>query len=209
MVSSPGYLNALQGCGFPVYQKKHKNISKQSLRRIMKNNYFILTLIVLIAGSILTGCNSNRENKVDDAKDNVKHESIVMKGYKLNIVKSTLENNNFRKVLYTAKHLQLVMMSLKPGEEIGAEIHKNSDQFFRFEGGSGKCIIDGNEYQVKDGDVIIVPAGAKHNVINTGSAKELKMYTIYAQPNHQDGIVRATKKDAETNEEEFDGKTTE
>jgi mannose-6-phosphate isomerase-like protein (cupin superfamily) len=167
---------------------------------------------VLIAGSILTGCNSNRENKVDNAKENVKQESqnmIEMKGYKSDIVKSTLENNNFRKVLYTAKHMQLVLMSLKPGEEIGAEIHKNSDQFFRFEEGTGKFIIDGNEYQVKDGDVIIVPAGAKHNVINTGSAKELKMYTIYAQPNHQDGVVRATKKDAETNEEEFDGKTTE
>jgi mannose-6-phosphate isomerase-like protein (cupin superfamily) len=132
-----------------------------------------------------------------------------MKGYKNNIEKSTLENNNFRKVLYTAKHMQLVLMSLKPGEEIGAEIHKNSDQFFRFEVGSGKCIIDGNEYRMKDGDVIIVPAGAKHNVINTGNSIELKMYTIYALPNHQDGIVRTTKKDAETNEEEFDGKTTE
>jgi mannose-6-phosphate isomerase-like protein (cupin superfamily) len=178
----------------------------------MKIKYFILTFIVLIAGSILIGFNSNRENKVDNAKDNVKQESqnlIVMKGYKSNIVNSTLENNNFRKVLYTAKHLQLVLMSLKPGEEIGAEVHKNSDQFFRFEGGTGKCIIDGNEYQVKDGDVIIVPAGAEHNVINVESTKELKMYTIYALPNHQDGVVRATKKDAETNEEEFDGKTTE
>ena len=209
MVSSPGYFSALQWRGFPVYQKKNKSISKQSLRSIMKNNYFILTFIVLIVGSILTGCKSNRENKVDNTKDNVKHESIVMKGYKSNIVNSTLENNNFRKVLYTAKHLQLVLMSLKPGEEIGAEIHKNSDQFFRFESGSGKCIIDGNEYQVKDGDVIIVPAGAKHNVINTGSTKELKMYTIYAQPNHKDGVIRVTKQDAENNEEEFDGKTTE
>jgi len=192
--------------------EKAKYISKQSLRRIMKNNYFILTFIVLIAGTILTGCNNNRENKIDNAKDNVRQESqnlTIMKGYKSNIVKSTLENNNFRKVLYTAKHMQLVLMSLKPGEEIGAEIHKNSDQFFRFEGGSGKCIIDGNEYQVKDGDVIIVPAGAKHNVINTGSSKELKMYTIYAQPNHKDGVVRVTKQDAENNEEEFDGKTTE
>ena len=132
-----------------------------------------------------------------------------MKGYKNNIEKSTLGNNKFRKVLYTAHHMQLVLMSLKPGEEIGAEVHGNSDQFFRFEGGSGKCIIDKNQYQVKDGDAIIVPAGAKHNVINTGSSKELKMYTIYAVPNHQDGIVRATKKDAETYEEEFDGKTTE
>lgn len=132
-----------------------------------------------------------------------------MKGYKSNIEKSTLENNNFREVLYTAHHLQLVLMSLKPGEEIGAEIHNNSDQFFRFEGGSGKSIINGNEYRVKDGDAVIVPAGAKHNIINTGRSKELKMYTIYAVPNHKDGIIRVTKKDAETNEEEFDGKTTE
>ena len=95
-----------------------------------------------------------------------------MKGYKSNIERrNVLKNENFRKVLYTAKHLQLVLMSLKPGEEIGAEIHATSDQFFRFEGGKGKCIIDGNEYHVENGDVIIVPAGAKHNVINT-DAKE-------------------------------------
>ena len=113
MVSSPGYFSALQWRGFSVYQKKNKSISKQSLRSIMKNNYFILTFIVLIAGSILTGCNSNRENKEDNANDNVKQESqnlIVMKGYKSNIAKSTLENNNFRKVLYTAHHMQLVLI---------------------------------------------------------------------------------------------------
>jgi len=132
-----------------------------------------------------------------------------MKGFKSNIEKATLENNNFRKVLYSAHHLQLVLMSLKPGEEIGAEIHKDNDQFFRFEGGSGKCVIDGNEYNVKDGDVIIVPAGAKHNVMNADKTTQLKMYTIYAPPHHKDGIVRATKKDAETNEAEFDGKATE
>lgn len=132
-----------------------------------------------------------------------------MKGYKSNIEKNTLENNNFRKVLYTAKNMQLVLMNLKPGEEIGKEIHKDSDQFFRFEGGSGKCLIDGNEYQVKDGDAIIIPAGAEHNVINIDDSKELKMYTIYALPHHKDGTVRVTKKDAESNEEEFDGKTTE
>ena len=132
-----------------------------------------------------------------------------MKGFKSNIDKDTLGNKNFRKVLYTGKNLQLVLMTLKPGEDIGMETHPHNDQFFRFESGKGKCFIDGNEYNVKEGDAILVPAGAKHNVINTGRSKKLKMYTIYAVPNHQDGIVRATKKDAETNKEEFDGKTTE
>jgi mannose-6-phosphate isomerase-like protein (cupin superfamily) len=132
-----------------------------------------------------------------------------MKGFKSNIEKVTLENNNFRKVLYSGHHLQLVLMSLKAGEEIGAEIHQDNDQFFRFEGGSGKCVIDGNEYNVKDGDVIVVPAGAKHNIMNVDSTTQLKMYTIYAPPHHKDGIVRATKKDAESNEAEFDGKATE
>jgi mannose-6-phosphate isomerase-like protein (cupin superfamily) len=132
-----------------------------------------------------------------------------MKGFKSNIEKATLENDNFRKVLYSGHHLQLVLMSLKVGEEIGSEIHQENDQFFRFEGGSGKCIIDGNEYKVKDGDVIIVPAGAKHNIINVDTTKKLKMYTIYAPPHHKDGIVRITKKDAVSNEAEFDGKATE
>lgn len=132
-----------------------------------------------------------------------------MKGYKNNIEKATLDNANFRKVLYSGKHLQLVLMSLKTGEEIGEEVHKENDQFFRFEGGNGKCIIDGNNYNVTDGDVIIIPAGAKHNIINNDPAAELKMYTIYSPPHHKDGIVRATKEEAEKNEEEFDGKTTE
>ncbi len=132
-----------------------------------------------------------------------------MKGYTTNIVKDALENTNFRKVLYTAKNLQLVLMSLKVGEEIGAEIHFDNDQFFRFESGNGKCIIDGNVYHVSDGDIIIVPAGAKHNIINVDENLELKMYTIYAPPNHKDGITRATKKEAEDNGEAFDGKTTE
>src|SRR5664279_4443135 len=100
-----------------------------------------------------------------------------MKGFKSNIEKDTLENKKFRKVLYTGKHLQLVLMSLKVGEDIGEEIHPDNDQFFRFESGLGKCVIDGNNYMVKEGDVIIVPAGAEHNVINTGKTGELKMYT--------------------------------
>ena len=131
-----------------------------------------------------------------------------MKGFKSNIEKDTLGNKNFRKVLYTGKHLQLVLMSLKVGEDIGAEIHTGNDQFFRFESGSGKCVIDGNEYKVKEGDVIVVPAGARHNIINEGD-NELKMYTLYGPPNHQDGTIRNTKEDAEKMDEKFDGKTSE
>ncbi len=131
-----------------------------------------------------------------------------MKGFKTNIEKDTLENSNFRKVLYTSKYSQLVLMSIKAGEEIGMEVHSDRDQFFRFEQGEGKVIIDGNEYTVKDGDCAIVPAGAQHNVVNTGS-EDLRLYTIYSPPEHQDKVIRATKSDAEAMPEEFDGKTTE
>ncbi len=132
-----------------------------------------------------------------------------MKGFCSNIESDTLENRNFRKVLYSGKNLQLVLMSLRVGEEIGEEIHSENDQFFRFESGSGKCVIDGNEYIVKDGDALIVPAGAKHNIINISNESELRLYTIYAPPHHKDGIVRTTKAEAEENEEDFDGQTTE
>ena len=132
-----------------------------------------------------------------------------MKGFKDNIEKSTLENREFRKVLYTGKHSQLVLMSLCPKEEIGMETHAENDQFFRFETGQGKVIIDGNVYEVGDGVAIVVPAGAEHNVINISDSKELKLYTIYSPPHHKDGIIRETKKEAEANEAEFDGKTTE
>jgi len=132
-----------------------------------------------------------------------------MKGYTINIEKDTLKNNNFRKVLYTGKHSQLVLMSLAPKEEIGMEVHKENDQFFRFEKGRGKCIIDGNEYELKDGVAVVVPAGAEHNIINTSTTEELKLYTIYSPAHHKDGIMRATKVEAEDNEAEFDGVTTE
>ena len=132
-----------------------------------------------------------------------------MKGYFTNIEKDTLENENFRKVLYTSKHSQLVLMSLKPKEEIGMEVHPDNDQFFRFEKGTGKVIIDGNEYNVSDGSAIVVPAGAEHNVINTSETEELKLYTIYSPPHHKDGIVRTTKEEAEANEAPFDGIMTE
>ena len=132
-----------------------------------------------------------------------------MKGFYGEIEKDTLENDNFRRVLYTGKNSQLVLMSLKAGEEIGMEIHNDNDQFFRFESGMGKVIIDGNEYDVKDGDAIVVPAGAEHNIVNVSDNEDLKLYTIYSPAHHKDGIVRATKKEAEENEEDFDGETTE
>jgi mannose-6-phosphate isomerase-like protein (cupin superfamily) len=132
-----------------------------------------------------------------------------MKGYITSIEKETRKNTNFRKVLYTGKNSQLVLMNLKPLEEIGMEVHKDRDQFFRFEKGEGKVVIDGVAHKVKDGDAVIVPAGAKHNIINTSKKLELKLYTIYSPPEHQDGIIRKTKADAMASEEEFDGKTTE
>ena len=132
-----------------------------------------------------------------------------MKGYTSNIGKDTLENENYRKVLYTSKHSQLVLMSLKPKEEIGMEVHSDNDQFFRIEKGQGKCIIDGNEYDLEDGVAIVVPAGSQHNVINTSDSDELKLYTIYSPAHHKDGIVRVTKEEAEANAAEFDGGTTE
>jgi mannose-6-phosphate isomerase-like protein (cupin superfamily) len=132
-----------------------------------------------------------------------------MKGFNINIEKETIENENFRKVLYTGKNSQLVLMSLAPNEEIGMEIHAENDQFFRFEKGQGKVLIDGNEYQVSDGSAIIVPAGAEHNVINVSETESLKLYTIYSPAHHKDGIVRTTKAEAEANDQEFDGVTTE
>ncbi|MDD3607774.1 MAG: cupin domain-containing protein [Candidatus Moranbacteria bacterium] len=132
-----------------------------------------------------------------------------MKGFNTNIEKDTLENENFRKVLYTGKNSQLVLMSLKPGEEIGLEVHPENDQFFRFEKGRGRVVIDSNEYAVEDGSAIVVPAGSEHNVINISESEDLKLYTIYSPPHHKDGIIRETKEDAEANEADFDGQTTE
>ncbi len=132
-----------------------------------------------------------------------------MKGYKANIEELTSANNNFRQVLYTSKHSQLVLMALKPREEIGMETHPDNDQFFRFEAGQGKVNIDGTEYEVKNGDVVIIPAGSAHNVINTSNTENLKMYTIYSPAHHRDGVVHATKEIAVIDKEEFDGKTSE
>lgn len=131
-----------------------------------------------------------------------------MKGFVDDIEELTESNKDFRRVLYTGKHLQLVLMSLKPGEEIGEEVHDTHDQFFRIEKGKGEVLIDGVKTKVKADFAIIVPAGARHNVINTGD-KALRLYTLYGPPEHRDGIVRATKAEAEASEEHFDGVLTE
>jgi mannose-6-phosphate isomerase-like protein (cupin superfamily) len=132
-----------------------------------------------------------------------------MKGFHTNIGEAAKNNKNFRKVLYTGKHSQLVLMTLKPNEEIGMEIHPDNDQFFRFEEGEGKAIINSNEYILNAEDVIVVPAGAEHNIINISDVMPLRLYTIYSPAHHKDGIVRATKEEAAANEAEFDGQTTE
>jgi len=131
-----------------------------------------------------------------------------MKGFVDNIEKLTLENENFRKVLYTAKNSQLVIMSLKSNEEIGEEVHE-LDQFIRIEKGKGKAVLDGVEYEIADDFAVVIPAGTKHNIINTDVDDPMKLYTIYSPPEHRDGVVHATKEDAMNDDEHFDGKTTE
>ena len=131
-----------------------------------------------------------------------------MKGHVINLEKAVLQNKYFRKVLYTAENSQLVVMSLKPGEDIGEEIHQ-LDQFIRCEAGEGKAILDGVSHKIGDGFSVVVPAGTKHNILNTSSSKPLKLYTVYSPPNHRDGVIHKTKADAEALEEHFDGITTE
>lgn len=131
-----------------------------------------------------------------------------MRGYIADIEDVTEENTDFRRVLYTGKNLQLVVMSLRPGEEIGEEVHEDGDQFFRVEEGKGEVWIDGKKTTLKSDDVAIVPAGARHNLINIGE-KPLQVYTIYSPPEHKDGTIHKTKAEADAHEEHFDGKTTE
>ena len=131
-----------------------------------------------------------------------------MKGFVGDIEESTVKGSDFRRVLYTGKNMQLVLMALKPGEEIGEEIHPDRDQFFRVEKGEGEVSIDGRQTKIKSDVAIIVPAGARHNVRNTGD-QPLKLYTLYAPPEHVDGTVHVTKADAQAKEEHFDGRTTE
>lgn len=133
----------------------------------------------------------------------------MKEGYYGPIERLTQENTNFRTVLYTGEHSQLVLMCLQPGEEIGLETHPENDQFFRFESGTGKVVVNGTEYTVGDGDAVIVPAGAEHNVTNVSESDLLRMYTLYAPAHHKDGITRVTKAEAEADAPDFDGMTTE
>jgi mannose-6-phosphate isomerase-like protein (cupin superfamily) len=132
---------------------------------------------------------------------------VIMKGFIKNIEDIAVKNKDFRQVLYTAKNCQLVIMALKPKEEIGMEVHK-LDQFFRVEEGSGEAVLDGVSTLISAGFAVLVPAGTNHNIINTGSVP-LKLYTLYAPPNHRDGVVHHTRAEAEADNEHFDGKTTE
>jgi mannose-6-phosphate isomerase-like protein (cupin superfamily) len=133
----------------------------------------------------------------------------MKKGFAANLEEETRKNTDFRRVLYTGKFSQLVLMCLKPKEDIGEEVHNTVDQFFRFEEGEGVVVIDATRHVVKDGSGVIVPSGAKHNVINTSATKNLKLYTIYSPPEHMDKVVRKTKQEAIDKEEEYDGKPTE
>jgi mannose-6-phosphate isomerase-like protein (cupin superfamily) len=147
-----------------------------------------------------------RKNYVLEAAEATK-KGVVMKGFVQDIEGLAVKNNDFRQVLYTAKNCQLVVMALKPKEEIGAEVHK-LDQFFRVEEGTGEAVLDGVRTAIRAGFAVLVPAGANHNIINTGTVP-LKLYTLYAPPNHRDGIVHHTRADAEADSEHFDGATTE
>ena len=159
--------------------------------------------LVSTAGSYADGASG----KSDALTGQSKKGGIVMKGYVQNIEDIAVKNEEFRRVLYTAKNCQLVVMALKPKEEIGAEVHK-LDQFFRVEEGTGEAVLDGVRTVISAGFAVIVPAGTNHNIINTGSVP-MKLYTLYAPPNHRDGVVHHTRAEAEKDNEHFDGKTTE
>src|ERR1035437_4108091 len=159
-----------------LFASCHSNIN---VNKILSNQDTKKAIMDTIAN------NSNLSKEMMETMMNSENSKMTMqgnekmKGFNSNIEKDALKNENFRKVLYTSKHLQLVLMSLKPGEDIGEETHPNVDQFFRFEGGKGKCIINGNEYKVENGDVIVIPAGSKHNVINTDAVRTKNIYNLW------------------------------
>ena len=165
-------------------------------------------MIVMFLGIVLLVVQSFGGNGHETGKSlNKNRRGVVMKGFVQDIEGLAIKNDKFRQVLYTARNCQLVVMALKPKEEIGAEVHK-LDQFFRVEEGSGEAVLDGVHTAIKAGFAVLVPAGTNHNIINTGSVP-LKLYTLYAPPNHRDGVVHETRADAEKDNEHFDGKTTE
>jgi mannose-6-phosphate isomerase-like protein (cupin superfamily) len=180
-----------------------KNQIKRAIAILLAVCFLMSVTVVAVSAKEQSNIAGKKADKATEKEEKKK------KGFSINIEKATLENNNFRKVLYTSKYSQLVLMSLRPGEDIGMEVHENADQFFRFEEGQGKCIINGNVYEVSSGSAVVVPVGAKHNVINTLKTGSLKFYTIYSPPLHQDQIVRTTKAEAEANPEKFEGVTTE
>jgi mannose-6-phosphate isomerase-like protein (cupin superfamily) len=170
---------------------------------------FASALIILPIGTMTQPAQqAQAENaKSSGAGKNAKKEGTTMKGFVGNIEKLTEENNDYRRVLYTGKNIQLVLMAIQPGEEIGEEVHEDRDQFFRIETGEGEVVINGNRTKIRSDDGIVVPAGARHNIRSTGK-EPLRLYTLYAPPEHRDGTVHVTKADAKV-EAHFDGKTTE
>lgn len=171
-----------------------KPLSHLTLSSCVKNTFMKQTQLLILTALLRIAPTLQGEGK--------------MKGFIGDIEGLTKENTNFRRVLYTGKNLQLVLMTLQPGEEIGEEVHDDRDQFFRFEKGHGEVVIDDHRSSIKDDDAVLVPAGARHNVINTGT-KPLQFYTVYGPPEHKDGVLHRTKAEAEADHEHFDGKTTE
>jgi mannose-6-phosphate isomerase-like protein (cupin superfamily) len=177
----------------------------------MKKSIMIISMMAMLTTACKNGNQEKQETQETPKKEipmNSNNPTALI-GFKTNLEKATLENTDYRKVLYTGQYSQVVLMSLKGGEEIGAETHPQNDQFFRFEVGKGKCIINKTEYLVGSGDAVVAPAGSLHNVINLDPKNELKFYTIYSPPNHRDALEKATKKEADEDGEKFDGKTTE
>ena len=163
--------------------------------------------IAVVASAVLMSMGLGMAGAQQTSSVEQNKKRVVMKGFVQDIEDLAIKNDDFRRVLYTAKHCQLVVMALKPKEEIGAEVHK-SDQFFRVEEGTGEAVLDGVRTPIRAGFAVVVPGGVNHNIINTGNVP-LKLYTLYAPPNHRDGVVHHTRADAEADNEHFDGKTTE
>src|ERR1035437_2553422 len=165
-------------------------------------------MVVMFFGIVTLFARGLGENGHEAEKSLNKNENgVVIKGYVQDIKAIAIKNIDFRRVLYTAKQCQLVVMALKPGEDIGMEVHK-SDQFFRVEAGSGEAVLDGVSTKISAGFAVVVPGGTKHNIINTGSVP-MKLYTLYAPPNHREDVVHHTRAEAEADNEHFNGKTTE
>jgi len=162
----------------------------------------VIALASLLGGVVLAATSGAYGQTTQNAKE------PALQGFVGDIEELAEKNSDFRRVLYTGKKLQLVVMTLKPGEEIGEEVHADGDQFFLLEEGEGEVLIDGKRSRIKAGDALLIPAGARHNIVNTGK-EPLHIYTVYAPPEHRDRTVQATKADAEKSPQLFDGKTTE